>query len=792
MVATAVSLAMVVVGLRLDPDVASLLPERGEASALHRYLRAFGGSDLAMVLVSATDDEDVGGVAAELASALEAKATVRRAAAQLASFEQGAAVDPWLLWRHASPSGRRALADALTPEGMRRRLRTSRDRLLAPGASAVAERLAADPLRLAELVAEHRPAGGFRTQADGTFASDDGRHQLVLIFPEGEALRGADARAFVEDAEAVLGELRAAHPGMEFGLTGGHAIGAATERMLTRDLQLSSALSLVLASLAFLLTFRRLRALAAVMPPLLLGSLWTAALASALPGGLSAIAVAFMSVVIGVGVDTGVHVYAALLEARRDGLAPEDAALRARARTRRPVLVAASTAAMAFAALGLSEIAALRQLGLLCAAGELLTAVAIVAITPELGARLERRDPPEERVPGWTGIVAAMTESRSLAGIMLAVVVAPLVLVATGFGPSIADAIVALRPSGLEPLAVQQRIYDHFGGRPGQWVVMVADPDPLAAHARTDAIVEALDGAPLEALDAITTIAPAPSTQRRRLAERDALGLADKADDLERALVDVGFAPERFTAVLEAMRNPSTELVTLEDLSASSDAIMLERYLGRDGEEAIVVSYLLPEPGEEAAVEEAVLRADPEATLTGYARLEGTLRQTLTQDLPHIGSVAGVLVVIALALALRRPRDVALAAAVVVVEIGVVLVLVRAFGVPLHAYDALVLPVLLGITVDEAMFLLYRARRERGELDAIIGETLRHEGPPVATTALTTAAGFAGLLICDFDGLRHLAAVGVIGSVAGLVVALVVVPAGLRLTASRGTQGRQS
>ena len=36
------------------------------------------------------------------------------------------------------------------------------------------------------------------------------------------------------------------------------------------------------------------------------------------PAGLSAIAVGFMSVVVGVGVDTGVHVYAALLEARRE------------------------------------------------------------------------------------------------------------------------------------------------------------------------------------------------------------------------------------------------------------------------------------------------------------------------------------------------------------------------------------------------------------------------------------------------------------------------------------------
>ena len=129
---------------------------------------------------------------------------------------------------------------------------------------------------------------------------------------------------------------------------------------------------------------------------------------------------------------------------------------------------------------------------------------------------------------------------------------------------------------------------------------------------------------------------------------------------------------------------------------------------------------------------------------------------------------------------MRRLRDVILAALVVIAEIGAVLALIRLLEVPLHAYDALVLPVLLGITVDEGMFLLYRARDAAG--DDIIAETLRLEGPPVATTALTTAAGFGGLVLCDFDGLRHLGMVGALGSLVGLLVALVIVPAGLRLT----------
>jgi predicted RND superfamily exporter protein len=96
--------------------------------------------------------------------------------------------------------------------------------------------------------------------------------------------------------------------------------------------------------------------------------------------------------------------------------------------------------------------------------------------------------------------------------------------------------------------------------------------------------------------------------------------------------------------------------------------------------------------------------------------------------------------------------------------------------------------VLLGITVDEGMFLLHRARVAPSAGPGLVDpmrEVLCDEGPPVATTALTTAAGFGALALCQFDGLRHLGMVGALGSIAGLGVALIIVPAGLRLLGPR-------
>jgi predicted RND superfamily exporter protein len=795
---SAVSLYVVTMRLKLDPNVASLLPERGESAALRRYLRAFGGSDLAMVLVKAgatpKDGDDADALAREvkevadgLAGDLSALSAVQVAAA---GFDAEPHLEPMLVWRNADVPARERLKNALEPAAMRSRLSTSRDMLLAPGAGAAAERIAKDPLRLSQLLYETRETGsGFRTQADGTFANDDGTARLVLVFRAGQSLRGDDAQAFVKQARGVLADYEERYPRLRTGLTGGHAIAEATERMLNADLKFSGTLSMLLASLAFLLTFRRLRALIAVMPPLMLGTLWTAGIAASWPDGLSAIAVAFMSVVIGVGVDTGVHVYAALVEARQEGLDPKAAARRARRKTQKPVLVAALTAGAAFAALSLSEIAALRQLGILCAGGEILTAIAIVVVTPEIGALLEKGKPPKYEPPRWTAVASWFTRTRSRAAVSLAVMAVPAVLLFAGYAPEIADAVIAMRPKNLEPLNVQQEIYDTFGGRSGQWVLLTADADREKARERADRVADALSrvSSHMESIDTLTAIAPAPSTQRSRFAERDALDMPAKSAELERALTDVGFAPERFTKVLEEMKNPPADLIPIEDLEPDGvSSIMLSRYLGEDGGDAIVVQYLLPKLGEDsaahvAAIEEAIRSADPETYITGYGRLERSLKQSLLTDMPRIGLVAGFLVLLALAFALRRTRDVVLAGGVVLAEIGIVLFAIRIFDVPLHAYDALVLPVLLGITVDEGMFLLFRARETGDQID----ETLRREGPPVATTALTTAAGFGGLILCDFDGLQHLGMVGAIGSVSGLIVALIVGPAGIRLVAAK-------
>ncbi len=780
LIATVACTWLTVERLHLSSDLSTLFPESGDAGALVRWTRAFGGRDPAILLIRGDQPDDVARVAEDVAEALRHAPSIERVIVRAPA--PAGLPDPTLAWAYAGTQARAELADLVTPRGMRERLEETRGLLLAPAEDDQTEALLArDPLRLSQVPWRSRAelAAGVAATGGGGFVADGGRARLLVAEPRGSAFVSADARALVDDVGRAVAS--AARPGVTTELSGGHAVAQATEQMVQRDLEVSGTLSMVLASLAFVVTFRRARALVAVLPPLVIGTLWTTGLAALLPSGLSAVAIAFAAVVVGVGVDTGVHVYAALLMARRAGLAPAAAARKARADTWRPTLTAALVAGVAFASLGLSGLRAMQQLGVLCGAGELLTAIAIVLVTPEIGAWLERGPPPPVRASPWVDSLDRMTSSRPRAFVALLVSALPLALVAVIGWPPPAAALVAIRPHALAPLLAEDDIHALFGGRSGQWVVLNAGADVEEARTGADRVAEALESlqraGAIDGFDALGTFAPSLATKRARLAERDALDLPSRRDALESALRDAGFDLTACAPALAAFAHPSSDLEAPLLGSGDLSAWLFARHVARDARGVLVATYVRPklDPAADAAARAAVLAADPHAVVTGFGAIDSELRRVLAKDLVLVGGVALAVVAVAMRLALRSARHAFVAVATLVCELGVVGLAMRVLSVRWHVYDALVLPVLFGVTVDESMFLLHAARTHS------MAEALRTQGPLVAATALTTAAGFAALIACHFDGLRDLGEVGAIGVLAGLAAALVVVPAALRV-----------
>jgi predicted exporter len=346
--------------------------------------------------------------------------------------------------------------------------------------------------------------------------------------------------------------------------------------------------------------------------------------------------------------------------------------------------------------------------------------------------------------------------------------------------PRLEHGVASLDARTLPALATYEAIYATFGGSRGQLVVVSADRDPARARARADAVAEAAEqlraSGAVTGFDALARIAPSPEAQRARFADRDKLDLPSRRGLLERVLAEEGFAPLELAPALEAFAHPTADASDV--LSAESPALvwLRRRHLAADEGETLAITYVRPAPGADDRVRATLQGADPGCVVTGYAELERGLAGALEHDLPRVLAGALGVVLLVLGASLRRPSRVVLAALVLVIEIAIVLVLSRLVSVRWHVYDALVLPVLLGITLDEVLFLLEAAERT-GSIEDAIAE----QAPLGMATALTTAAGFGALLICRFRGLVDVGKVGALGSTVGVFVALVVIPAAYRL-----------
>jgi hypothetical protein len=294
------------------------------------------------------------------------------------------------------------------------------------------------------------------------------------------------------------------------------------------------------------------------------------------------------------------------------------------------------------------------------------------------------------------------------------------------------------------------------------------------------------------AIESIAPWVPSEATLRARLEARDR-ALVGKPEELQRSLTEVGFSPEPFAAAIDHLRHPASlevAIAAVKRLREGPLAALVARHVARHPKtgDVIVATYVRGPGLDAAALAREVSAIDPDAVVTGYPILEQSLKSALARDLPRVAIVALILVAIALRSVLRSVREVLVALIALAVELLLVALAVRLLHVRVHVYDALVLPVLLGITVDESMFLLHALRESHGEGDGTEA-AVKREGRAIVTTALTTAAGFGALLGCGFPGLRDLGTVGVLGTVAGLVASLVVVPAvaGVVLDGARRT-----
>ena len=284
-----------------------------------------------------------------------------------------------------------------------------------------------------------------------------------------------------------------------------------------------------------------------------------------------------------------------------------------------------------------------------------------------------------------------------------------------------------------------------------------------------------------DGFDALATFAPSATTQRARLAERDALDLPARARALATALRDAGFSLDACAPALDAFAHPSHEIVETQAASTGDEA------RSRGSSRATSRATAAKRSSRPTCARRATRRATPDLRAAILAADPGSAVTGLRRDRPRAPRRAR-----ARPLPRGRASRSSSSRSRCASRCG-------ARGTRSSRCDARVRDG-VGRRGDararRAVARLRRARpagalrrdhrrvdvpAPRGERAAARRPRFARKGPLVAATALTTAAGFVALVACRFDGLRDLGVVGTLGVLAGLVAALVVVPATLRV-----------
>jgi len=782
--------------LTIRSDVSALLPRHAPAASAYRtFLENFGGIESVYVVIrrpdgAPADPEGLADAAETLARELSRSPEVAHARWGLDEEDEAFFTDvlaprlPLLLGDDPAP----LLAKHLTDDALREDARRLRDAADGPGALFLTRLAAADPLGLSEAKLRELAASGTLPfdPITGALLSPDGRAALVVVTPVKGESDAAGGRALAAALDAALARTRAEDGGaLEIESVGGPLYAAHDETALRADLIriLGTASFLVLGLIV--LAFGGVAIPSISIATVAVGQLVCAAVVALGYGPVTAVGVGFAAILLGLGDDFTLHLGARARSLWLSGTAPEAAVEGAIVETAPGIVAAGLTTAAAFGCLAFAHFRPLAELGLVVALGMLLLLVATALVAAPLLALIARRwksRPARERGRSYALVVeAGLRWSQTRRATVLVVASLATLLAVAGIARLRLDTdLRRMRPEDHPAVRAERRLVASFAVPLDTATVLVPGRDESETLDRADAVASLLrakapGGAEVSSpSDWIVT----GSRSARRVAALSSLALDRAADRLAEALDREGLRKEAFAPALDAMRA----------LGAGRDPspVPLERYPAwmREGLRAVPAGVLaavrvrVPEGawagGPPPDLLREIERVAPGAAVASAPALGAELRALALSDLKRLGALAVGIVFLLVLLSYRGDVRTALLTFVPVL-LGVIWT-AGAWGLvgrPLDLFSLCVLPVMVGIGIDDGLHVLHLARGSGRDL----AEAARDAGRGVVLTNLTTSAGFAALAVSHVPALRNGGLIVCAGNLLCLVATLFVLPA---------------
>lgn len=654
---------------------------------------------------------------------------------------------------------------------------------------------------------EHRIFGWsslLEAEAGDAEAGDTGAViRLVTVTPELDLTRLNPTRPALDAIDAAIAELPPEiAQSVNIGVTGEPALRAEEVDSVFGTIGISAALSLLLVAILLRMALRAAGRSVVAMISLVTSLILTAGFAAAVIGTLNLVSIAFIVLMVGLGVDYAIHLLANIAETRRGGEPPTESVYLTGRRIGLALCLSAGTTMLAFLSFSVTDFTGMAQLGVIGGVGTLIALATAMTLIPAVIAFRPRTagtvDPRREPLP-------AVRRMRALPYIVLA-------LGAAAIWPAShvhfdADPM-ALRNPDSPSVRAFRMLAESPQTTPYRANVLASSADDAAAIAARFKDVPGVANAvtitdliPADQADKLFQLdIAAPSIEHAVSGEPTEFTTRAEGEEFSRLREHLAGQPGAAgrladaLAAYQASRTPASDAALTGDLFASFPMLIdrLEAMLSAD---EITVDTLPSELRTRYLSPESIYRVEvlPDHDLDTPAKIK-EFAATVQQVAPDAaggpiqfaaaGATIARAVMIATALSAVATSVLAWAATrrvsdtiAILLPLAIAGLITAAASVlldmPFNYANVIVLPLMLGLGVDSGVHIALRERRAPGAVFATATPRA------VLFSALTTIAAFGTLALSDHRGtasmgvLLSVAIIAAVGSVLGLTPAII-------------------
>lgn len=671
-------------------------------------------------------------------------------------------------------------------------------------------------------------------ETEGYLVSGKNDLMFILVTPNEDETVFTGYKASIAFARGLIKETLKQFPDIHVGVTGEDVI--ASDEMITTQSDVKKATFIALAgvSLLFIVAFRGVvKPLMAVFC-LVVAICWSMGFVTLTVGHLNILSVVFTTILIGLGIDFGIHILERYKEERRAGMDVLSSFQKTLQGAGRGNFAGAITTAMAFGAMTLTDFIGIAELGWIAAGGILLCMLAMILLLPALLAVEEKW-----RKPDYKEVTPARGRKKWIEDIYrhyYVIVIVCLVFV----GLSALSArhlafdynLLKLQAKNTEAVEYEMKILEN--AKQSAWsAAMIADTLE-EAQKKYDAVkaLPTVGGA-----KSILSMIPAGQSEKIEfiknhasvfsdllVEERDApfflksvirgmkkiqFKLRSKKDEGESAdsVQEAGLWVRRFMDELQnvdpktaeaRLADFSTKLFVdyrnkIADLRKNADpspvkmeelpAEMRKRFISKKGRFLITI---FPEVDiwdidQRDRFLASLRQVDPNVVGSAVHMFESS--RLMKEGYINGGVYAMTAIVIFVLLTYKKLKTTLFIFLPVIVGSLWTIGIMDLFGVRFNLANLVILPLILGVGVVNGIHIIHRYREESDKNTSVLSKST---GQAVILSSLTTMIGFGSMMVAEHRGVFSLGLVLTIGVGSCMAASITIVPAMLKLAAVKG------